>query len=62
MKKINHSTLIISIAAAVLIFGLSIAIGYRYGLIMGLIIGASAFVVLITCMLIYNYKQNKQKK
>ncbi|MBQ7545896.1 MAG: hypothetical protein IJT41_02885 [Clostridia bacterium] len=59
MKKINHSTLIISIAAAVLIFGLSIAIGYKYGLIMGLIIGVSAFVVLITCLLIYNAKQNK---
>ena len=62
MKKINHSTLIISIAAAVLIFGLSIVIGYKYGLIMGLVIGASSFVVLIACMLIYNYKQNKQKK
>ena len=59
MKKINHSTLIISIAAAVLIFGLSIAIGYKYGLIMGLIIGVCSFVVLITCMLIYNYKQEK---
>ena len=56
MKKINHSFLIISIASALVIFGASIALGFGFGLNVGLVTGVFAFSVLILCMLVVNHK------
>ncbi|MBR5619798.1 MAG: hypothetical protein IKW76_08680 [Clostridia bacterium] len=54
MNKINHPILIVSTASAMIIIGVSIALGMRYGLATGLLTGLSAFVVLIVCMLCAN--------
>ncbi len=54
MNKINHPILIVSTASAMIIIGVSIALGMRYGLASGLLTGLSAFVVLIVCMLCAN--------
>ena len=60
MRKLKHSVLIVSIAAALIIFGASIALGYRHGLNIGLIVGAFAFLILIVCMLVVNYKEKRK--
>ena len=62
MKKINHSVLIVSIAAALVIFGCAIVLGLNRGLYIGLISGTVAFVLLVGCMLLANRKLNKKKE
>ncbi|MBQ7542122.1 MAG: hypothetical protein IJT44_07525 [Clostridia bacterium] len=60
MKKINHSFLIISIAAALVILGVAVTLGLRFGAIPGLLVGVISFTVLICCMLILNTRANKK--
>ena len=55
--KLNHSFLIISIAAALIILGVGIALGLRFGLLPGLVTGVGAFIILIVAMLIVNSRQ-----
>lgn len=59
MHKLNHSSMIVSIAAALIIFGASLMIGLKFDWMFGLLAGASAFAILVTVMLIYNAKQNQ---
>ena len=61
MKKINHSFLIISIAAALVILGISVALGLRFGIVPGLLSGVGSYGVLIACMLIVNTRTKKKK-
>ena len=62
MKKLNHSVLIVSVAAALLILGSSIALGTRFGLTPGLMTGAGAFTLLISLMLFANRRMNRKNE
>jgi len=60
--KLNKGFLIISIAMTLVIFGVSIALTFRYGYEIGLPCGLGAFLLLIGIMLILNRRYNKKKK
>ncbi len=62
MKKINHPILIISIASALVILGISIALGLRYSIAPGLLTGVCALTLLISFMLFANRRMNRKSK
>ncbi len=62
MKKINHSVLIVSVAAALFILGISFVLGTRFGLTPGLLTGVGAFTLLISLMLFANRRLNKKNE
>lgn len=62
MNRLNHSVLIVSVAAALLILGSSIALGTRFGLTPGLMTGAGAFTLLISVMLFANRRMNRNRE
>ncbi len=62
MKKINHSVLIVSVASAMFILGISVVLGLHYGVAPGLLTGVGAFSVLITCMLFINRHMSRKAK
>ena len=61
MKKLNHSVLIVSIASALVILGISFALGLRFGITPGLLTGVGAFTLLISLMLFANRRLNKEE-
>ena len=62
MKKLNHSVLIVSIAAAVAIIGCSLTLGLFKGVAPGLLTGLGAFTLLIACMLFANRHMKKKDR
>ena len=54
--KIDHSALIICIAAALLILGASIFLSLWLDAIIGVLAGGAAFIVLVCVMIVINRK------
>ena len=61
MKKINHSVLVVSIASAMVILGVSVVLGMRFGVTPGLLTGVSSFTLLIACILFANRHMSKKE-
>lgn len=61
MKKINHSVLIVSVAAALVILGVSVVLGLLYGVTPGLLIGVGSFTLLLACILFSNRHMSKKE-
>ena len=55
--KLNHSVLIVSVAAALIIVGIAFALSFQFDYVVGLVTGLAAFVVLIVAMLILNRRK-----
>lgn len=56
--KFSHASLIISIAAAMIIFGLTVFLILQFNFLVGILFGVGAFLVLILAMMIFS-KKNK---
>lgn len=62
MKKLNHSAMIVCIAASLIILGVSAVLSFRFGIQIGLPIGLGAFFLLIVIMVIVNHKISNSKQ
>lgn len=56
--KIRKSALIVSIAVAVLLLGISFVLGMKFNYTVGILCGLGTFVILIVWMLILNKKSS----
>ena len=52
--NLRKSSLIVSIAAAVLLLGIAFALGMKFGITVGILCGVGVFVALIAVLLILN--------
>ncbi|MGN0636140.1 MAG: hypothetical protein ACI4I5_07960 [Acutalibacteraceae bacterium] len=56
--KFSQTSLIVSIAAAMVIFGLTVFLILQFNFLVGILFGVGAFLVLILAMMIFS-KKNK---
>lgn len=56
--KFSQASLIVSIAAAMIIFGLTVFLILQFNFLVGILFGIGAFLVLILAMMIFS-KKNK---
>ena len=56
--KFSQASLIVSIAAAMIIFGLTVFLILQFNFLVGILFGVGAFLVLIQAMMIFS-KKNK---
>ncbi|MDD6061202.1 MAG: hypothetical protein PUB99_01145 [Oscillospiraceae bacterium] len=56
--KFSQASLIVSIAAAMIIFGLTVFLILQFNFLVGILFGIGAFLVLILSMMIFS-KKNK---
>lgn len=57
--KLQKSSLIVSIAAAVLLLGIAFAVGMKFGYVFGLLCGLGTFLLLAAALVILNKSEKK---